>query len=198
MKIQQAIKILGISKPTAYKLIKEGKLKAEKNKFSNYWDFNESEVYRVANKMEKRMVCIYARVSTPKQKNDLANQSDRLVNFTNSIGLTVDKSFSDIASGISFEKRKEFFRLLDLVTEGKVEKIIITHKDRLSRVGFDLFKTLFKKYACEIVIMSEVGSVKQDSEEIFEDIISLLYCYAMKMYSKRRGNKIEIDTPEND
>jgi len=51
---------------------------------------------------------------------------------------------------------------------------------------FGLFKHLFDKHNCEIVVMSEVGSVKLDNEEIFEEIISLLHCYSMKLYTKRR------------
>jgi predicted site-specific integrase-resolvase len=39
--------------------------------------------------------------------------------------------------------------------------------------------------------MSEVGSEKLDSEEIFEEIVSLLHCYSMKMYSKRKAQKIK-------
>ena len=65
-------------------------------------------------------------------------------------------------------------------------KYIINYKDRLSRVGFELFYHLFKKYNCEIIVMSEVGSEKLDNEEIFEEIISLLHCYSI-----RKGQKIK-------
>lgn len=99
--------------------------------------------------------------------------------------------FSDVASGISFEKRKSFFELLDDVISGKVERVVITYKDRLSRVGFNLFYYLFQKYNCEIVVMSEIGSAKLDSQEIFEEIVSLLHCYSMKLYSKRKMQKIK-------
>ena len=81
--------------------------------------------------------------------------------------------------------------MLDDVLAGKVERVVITYKDRLSRVGFDLFLHLFQKYHCEIVVMSEVGSVKLDTQEIFEEIISLLHCYSMKLYSKRKEKKIK-------
>ena len=87
--------------------------------------------------------------------------------------------------------------MLDDIIANKVERVVITYKDRLSRVGFDLFYYLFKKYNCEIVVMSEVGSEKLDSEEIFEEIISLLHCYSMKLYSKRKVQKIkEVLTDE--
>ena len=78
------------------------------------------------------------------------------------------------------------------IIEGKIERVIITYKDRLSRVGFELFHHLFQKYNCELVVMSEIGSVKLDRQEIFEEIVNLLHCYSMKLYSSRRRlNKIK-------
>ncbi len=38
--------------------------------------------------------------------------------------------------------------------------------------------------------MSEVGSVKRDSEEIFEEILLLLHGYSIKRYRKRKAKKI--------
>ena len=92
----------------------------------------------------------------------------------------------------------DIVKLLDEVVSGKVERVIITYKDRMSRVGFDLFYFLFKKYNCEILVMSEIGSPKLDSEEIFEEIVSLLHCFSMKMYSKRKMDKIKNTLKEDD
>ena len=78
------------------------------------------------------------------------------------------------------------FDLLDDVLAGRVERVVVTYKDRLSRVGYDLFYYLFQKYNCEIVVMSEMGSEELDSQEVFEDIVSLLHCYSMKLYSNRK------------
>lgn len=78
------------------------------------------------------------------------------------------------------------FRLLDEVIEWKVERVVITYKDRLSRVDFGLFSYLFQKYNCKIVFMSEMGSEKLDAQDVFEEIISLFHCYSMKLYSGRR------------
>lgn len=71
-----------------------------------------------------------------------------------------------------------------------MKRAIITYKDRLSRVGFELFYHLFLRFNTQIIVMSEIGSNKLDSEEIFEEIISLLHCYSMKLYSKRNQDKI--------
>lgn len=119
-------------------------------------------------------------------KKDLENQINLLKQFCFSNGYVVLGIFSDIASGISFEKRKDLFKMLDEILSGHVEQVVITYKDRLSRVGFDLFRYLFEKYNCKIIVMSEVGNEKLDEKEIFEEIISLLHCYSMKIYSNRR------------
>lgn len=190
MKSNEVLKTLRITRPTLTKYIKTGIIKGVKLPNGQY-DYNEESVYSFLNKDLKRNTVIYARVSTSKQKKDLLNQVELLKNYCFQNGIQINQVYQDVASGISFEKRKEFFLLLDDVFDNKIEKIIITYKDRLSRVGFDLFYHLFKKFGTEIVVMSEVGSAKLDSEEIFEEIVSLLHCYSMKLYSKRRKKIIK-------
>ncbi len=190
MKSKEVLELLQITRPTLTKYVKEGFIKTTTLPNGRY-DYDSESVYKLFNKGVERKTYIYARVSTSKQKNDLENQINLLKQFCFSNGYKISKIYSDIASGISFEKRKDFFLMLDDIISGKVERIIITYKDRLSRVGFELFYHLFKKYNCEIIIMSEVGSSKLDSEEIFEEIVSLLHCYSMKMYIKRKGQKIK-------
>ena len=124
-----------------------------------------------------------------------------LSNFCINAGIPIGRSFEDIASGISFEKRKDFFKMLDLVLAYKVDKVVVTYKDRLSRIGFELLKHLFAKFGTEIIVVSSIGSEKLDAQEIFEEIVSLLHCYSMKLYSGRRKKKIikamtEEDTDE--
>ncbi len=80
--------------------------------------------------------------------------------------------YQDIASGISFEKRQDFFNLLDEVINHKIDKAIITYKDRMSRVG--LFKHLFENFGTEIIVISEIGFKTLDSKEFFDEIVSLL------------------------
>jgi len=159
---------------------------------NGYYDYNDEDVYKLLNRDLKRKTVIYARVSTKKQNNDLENQIDQLKQWCFMNGYTINAIYSDIALGISFEKRKGFFEMLDEIINYKVEKVIITYKDRLSRFGFELFKYLFQRFGTEIVVISEVGNPKLDSEEVFEDITSMLHSYSMKMYSKRKNNSIEI------
>lgn len=190
MKAKEVLELLDITQPTLGTYCKKGLIRYELSPVGKRI-YNDDDVYAVLNKGNKRFNYIYARVSTPEQKNDLIRQVDSLNNFCINSGIQVDRVFKDIASGISFENRKEFFKLLDDVLDYKVAKVVITYKDRLSRVGFELFYHLFKKFGTEIVVASQVGSEKLDSEEIFEEIVSLLHCYSMKMYSKRRVAKIK-------
>ena len=190
MKSKEVLELLQITRPTLTKYVKTGLIKTTTMP-NGYYDYDEESVYRLFNKGVDRKTLLYARVSTPKQKKDLENQKELLKQFCFSNGYRVNRIYSDIASGINFEKRKEFFQMLDEVLTGRVERVVVTYKDRLSRVGFELFKHLFEKHHCEIVVMSEVGSTNLDSEEIFEDIVSLLHCYSMKLYSKRKAPKIK-------
>ncbi len=186
---KEVLQLLGISRPTLTKYVKTGVIRVTELPNKRY-DYNSDDVFKLFNKGVERKTYLYAGGSTPKQKADLENQDAMLKQFCFSNGSRISGIYSDIASGISFEKRKDFFSLLDEVLDGRVEKVVITYKDRLSRVGFDLFYHLFKKYHCDLIVMSEAGSVKLDSEEIFEEIISLLHCYLMKLYSKRKAKKI--------
>lgn len=197
MKAGQVLKLLQISRPTLYLYTKQGILKAKKLPTGHY-DYDPESVYGFLNKDVPRQTVIYGRVSTSSQKKDLKNQLDLLKQFCLTQGWTIGAVYSDIASGISFENRKQFFNMLHDIINQKIRRVVITYKDRLSRVGFELFSYLFKEFDCEIVVMSELGSEKLDSEEIFEEIVSLLHCYSMKMYSKRRVQKIKEAIEEDD
>lgn len=200
MKTKDVLRILGITRPTLTKYVKNGTIGVTIMPNGRY-DYNDEDVYRFLNKDCKRKTVIYARVSTKKQKKDLENQIEMLKQFCFMNGYVLGGIYSDIASGISFENRSDFFTLLDEIIAGKVDKVIITYKDRLSRVGFELFKHLFLRFNTQIIVLSEVGNTELDSEEIFEEIISLLHCYSMKLYSKRNRAKIQeliANTEESD
>ena len=190
MKAKEVLSTLKITRQTLTRYVKLGKVKFTTNPLGRY-EYDEKSVYAFLNKDIERKVYVYARVSTNKQKKDLQNQIELLKTYCFSNGIKINGVYSDIASGISFDKRIDFFKLLDEIIAGKVESVIISYKDRLSRVGFELFDNLFKKFGTRIVVVSEIGNPKLDSEEIFEEIVSLLHCYSMKLYSKRKDKSIK-------
>lgn len=197
MKAKEVLHVLQISRPTLARYVKDGKLKVTL-KGNGQYDYDVDSVYRMLNKDIERKTYIYARVSTSKQKKDLENQLRLLTNFCFQNGYVINGVFQDVASGISFKKREQFFKLLDEVLAGKVKRVVITYKDRISRIGFELFTYLFKKFGCEIIVLSEIGSEKLDSEEIFEEIVSLLHCYSMKLYSSSNVKKIKEILEDDD
>ncbi len=191
MKAKEVLNLLQITRKTLHVYAHNGKIRYRVLP-SGYYDYNDGDVYKLLNRDVKRRTVIYARVSTSKQKNDLENQIEQLKQWCFMNGYTINAIYPDIASGISFEKRKGFFEMLDEIINYRVEKVVITYRDRLTRTGFELFKYLFQKFGTEIIIISEIGNTELDSKEVFDDIVSMLHSYSMKMYSKRKNHSIEV------
>ena len=191
MKSSKVLKILNISRQTLVKYVKNGDIRVVMQTNRQY-DYNEEDVYRKAGLSENRVNVVYARVSTPKQKRDLENQAETPINYCNANGVKVDKVYKDIASGMNFD-RKQFRSMLEDVLNYRISSIYITNKDRFSRISFDMFERLFLEYNCKIIVINKIESTTEDDEkEVFSDIISMLHCFAMKMYSRRRKKKMEL------
>ncbi len=165
------MEILRISRSTLRRLRKEGKIKAVRLPNGRY-EYDEESVYRylleTMGKPPQRMTVIYARVSTPKQKQDLINQIELAKNFCIARGWRIDGVYKDVASALNFDARKDFQALLNEVLSYRIERVVVTYKDRLTRVGFNF------------------TNEKKDVEEIIEEIITLLHSFSMKYYSNRR------------
>jgi predicted site-specific integrase-resolvase len=195
MKAKEVTKILNISQTTLWRYSKEGMIK--RTKVGKHYDYDEESVYQLITKNSARKTDLDARVSIAKQKTALQSQIKLLQSWALDNGYQIHGLFSDVASGINFERRPNFFTLLAEIFDYKVERIIIAYKDRLSRVGFRFFEKSFQKFGTQVLIISEIGDPKLDSEDIFEEIISLLPCYSLKLYSKRTGkNSLEVGVSE--
>lgn len=188
MKAKEVLSTLRISRATLFRYLADGKIKA--TKIEGRYNYDERSVFNLINKTEK-VNYVYARVSTAKQKADLENQAEKIKSFCFAKGIKIGGVYKDVGSGIAFDKRTDFMKLLDGVLEYRVTSVVVSNKDRLSRVGFGLFKALFDKYGCEIIVIDDTLNEKTDAEEIFEEIISLLHCFSMKLYSKRKTKKIK-------
>lgn len=189
MKAKEVLSVLRISRATLSKYVKEGLLKV-RTLPNGFYDYDRESVLAFMNGgIERKIVC-YARVSTHKQKQDLENQKTLIKQWCLTKGYTLSAVYADVASGLSFSDRKEMLKLVEEIKKGSIKTVIITYKDRLSRIGFEFFKILFESYGTEIEVISEVGNEKLDSEEIFEEIVTLLHSYSMKLYSNRRKNTI--------
>lgn len=192
MKAGKVMELLQISRSTLRRYRINGTLKAKRLPTGQYI-FDDDSVFFLKNGRSKRLTVIYGRVSTYKQKKDLANQMQELKDFCLAKGYEINGSYQDIASGVSFKDHKQFFKMLNLIIDGKVERVVITHQDRLSRVGFELFEYLFKNYNTKIEVVSDEANPKTDEQELFEEIISLLHCFSMREYSHRRTERKLIE-----
>lgn len=190
MKAAEVLKLLRISRETLCRYVKNNKI-AVKKLPNGYYDYNASCVYKLLGLKEPRQNVVYCRVSTTKQKADLENQQKSIKEFCAANGIQVDKTYLDISSGLTFD-RKEFQKLVQDVVDNKINKIYITYPDRLSRISFNLFKELFSKFNVEIVAICKENDPKTVEQEVFQEIISLLHCFAMKVYSKRRRDRLTL------
>lgn len=190
MKVNKVLKLLRVTRPTLTSYVKNWRIKTRKLP-NGYYDYDEDSVFKLAGIVTERVSVIYARVLTQKQKNDLQNQIDTVIKYANNNGFKVTEVYSDIASGIAYD-RGQFMELLNDVIDHKIKRVFVENKDRLTRVSFNMWKDLFKQFECDLIAVNDVVNPKSEEEEIFSDIISLLHCFAMKMYSQRRKNKLRI------
>jgi putative resolvase len=101
-----------------------------------------------------RGVVVYCRVSSSGQRNDLDSQVAAMERFCAGRGLAVTEWISEIGGGMNFRRRK-FLALLDQVIAGEVSVIVVAHRDRLARFGFELIEWLAVKHGCQIVVANQ-------------------------------------------
>lgn len=140
---------------------------------------------------ENKMNVIYCRVSTSKQKDDLKKQEQLLKDYCNINGFIVDKVYSEIASGMN-EDRKELNNLLETVSQGKINKIFITYKDRLTRFGYGYIENICKIFDVDIVVLNNTVNQESFEQELSNDLISIIHHFSMKLYGKRRSELSKI------
>ena len=133
------------------------------------------------NNKPKIKVC-YCRVSTYEQKSDLVRQVDYLKEK-----YPEHEIITDVGSGINF-KRKGFLKLLSYAIENKLNEVVISYKDRLCRIGYDLVEYIIKNYSNAKIII-ENNETKLPAQEITEDLIEIITVYSSKLYGTRNYKK---------
>ena len=189
MKAKDAMRLLGITRITLYTYLKKGYIKATKLQ-NGYYEYDGESIFKFMKK-DKRINVIYSRVSTYKQRNDLNKQMTFLKNYCDKNNIKVDKIYSEISSGIEFDERKEFSILFNQVIKYKIKYVIISDKDRLTRLSFKTIKFLFKQFGTQIIVVSNKKN-KYNDNEMFEELVSLLHIFSTRMYSQRRKKRLLI------
>jgi predicted site-specific integrase-resolvase len=141
---------------------------------------------------------VYARVSTKKQMDDLSRQLEFLRRPEYS-GYTV---VTDIASGINF-KRKGLQTILDACLQNTIGELVVAHKDRLCRFGYDLVDALVTRAGGKITVL-EHPEDKSCEQELTDDLLSIIHVFSCRQmgkrsYASRKGkNAKSKDLPNED
>ncbi len=196
MKAKEAKSTLGVTQQTLSLYVKNHKIRFTAiNPF--HYEYNDEDIYKLVGRSRNhdKINVTYSRVSLSKQKNDLESQTKRLYDYCGSKGIKLSKQYSDIKSGMNFD-RKEFNELLKEIVKGSIETIIIENKDRLCRFGFELFETFCKYHGANIVVTSDVQN-KTYEQELTDDLVSIIHYFSMKSYSHRaKLNRIKKELQE--
>ena len=128
---------------------------------------------------------VYARVSSPKQKDDLQRQADYLQSqFPQHVVVT------DIGSGINW-KRKGLLSLLDDAHAGALEEVVVASRDRLCRFAFDLLAHVFKQRGVRLVVLDADTADESAERELSDDLLSIVQVFCCRRNGKRRYTKAE-------
>ncbi|BAB67578.1 IS607-like element ISSto13 family transposase [Sulfurisphaera tokodaii] len=183
---KEACQLLGISYSTLLRWIREGKIRAVMTEGGKY-RIPYSEVKKYLERREEIRAVIYARVSSANQKEDLERQINYLTNYATAKGYKVVEVLKDIASGLNTQ-RKGLLKLLKLVESRNVDVVLITYKDRLTRFGFEYLEEFFSAMGVRIeVVFGE--EPKDATQELVEDLISIITSFAGKIYGMRSHKK---------
>jgi len=177
MKLSVFAKKLGITYRTAWSMYKRGDMKAYQLP-SGAIIVEEDEI----KKSTDNKVVIYARVSTSKQKNDLEKQASRLVEYSVAKGYQIHKVVKEIASGLNDNRKK----LNLLLKDDNYSIILVEHKDRLTRFGFQYLNMLAEEQGKKIEV---VNVPIDDKEDLVSDLVSIITSFCAKIYSNRKHTR---------
>ena len=127
---------------------------------------------------------VYARVSSSENRSNLDSQAERVCQFCSAKGWEVHEVIKECASGLN-DKRPKLQRIL---SDRKATRIVVEHKDRLTRFGFEYLRTLFPG---EIVVINHVS---EDEKDLMQDFVSLVTSFCARLYGKRRSQR-NTETP---
>lgn len=156
------------------------------------YDLSKINPNLTRNKVEQqRKTIAYARVSSHDQKPDLQRQIEMLELYCSSQGWSFEV-ISDLGSGMNYHK-KGLKRLLDDILDNKIDRLVLTHKDRLLRFGAELVFALCEARQVEVVIINQ-GENLSFEEELAQDVLEIITVFSARLYgSPSKKNKKLIE-----
>lgn len=179
MKLSQYAKKMGVTYQTAHKWFKEGRIDGA------YQLSTGTIVVPEENEKSKRTkTIIYARVSSNEQRQtNLVTQAERLVDFCMAKGWVIDDVVKEVGSGLN-DNRKQLVKMLKDPT---VKRIVVEHRDRLTRFGFHYLEILAEIEGFEIVVVNK--TLDNDKNDLISDFTAIITSFCARLYSKRRQKR---------
>jgi len=140
-------------------------------------------------KRESGIVEIYARVSSNDKKDDLQSQAQLCSQYCASKGWIVSKIHKEVASGMNDNRPK-----LNKIFASPPEKLVILHKDRITRFGFNYITKLLEAKNCELIVINENSS---EHEDLLKDFIAIITSFCCRLYGARRGQAKALKLKED-
>lgn len=200
--IGEAAEKLGVSVKTLRRWADANKIRSDRSP-SGHRRFYISDLQRMVPKApeQQRLTINYARVSSHDQKEDLKRQVDVLEQFSSSRGWSFE-TITDLGSGLNY-KKKGLKRLIHLILMGQLERLVITHKDRLLRFGAELIFMMCDEFQTQVVIVNQSKEERSFEHELVTDMIELVTVFSARLYGSRsRKNQKLVDnvvkTVQND
>lgn len=193
LSIKQAANQLGVSVSTLRRWDETGVLVAQRTpKGHRRYDLSKINPNLTRNKVEQqRKTIAYARVSSHDQKSDLQRQIEILELYCSAQGWSFEV-ISDLGSGMNYHK-KGLKRLLDNILDNKIDRLVLTHKDRLLRFGAELVFALCEARQVEVVIINQ-GENLSFEEELAQDVLEIITVFSARLYgSPSKKNKKLIE-----
>ena len=193
--IGDAAKELGVSVKTVRRWADAGKLRFERSP-SGHRRFFLTDIKRITprdfNQLEDRITINYARVSSDDQKEDLSRQIKVLEAFSGSNGWQFE-TISDLGSGLNYNK-EGLQKLLKRIMKGDVGRLVLTHKDRLLRLGSEIVFAMCEEFETEVVIINKSIEETTFEQELVTDMIELITVFSARLYGSRsHKNKKLLD-----
>ncbi|MBI5755618.1 MAG: IS607 family transposase [Nitrospirae bacterium] len=186
-RLNEFAKLIGKSVQTLQRWDRDGILKSHRSKTNRRYYTHDQYLEYIGQKATKdKKNIVYYRVSSSRQKGDFINQKNALEEFTIARGIDVSEWLFDIGSGLNYT-RKNFLNLLEMVERGEVSSIIIAHKDRFVRFGFEWFGKFCENHGTKVIIINQ-DSLSPE-EEMTQDLLSIIHCFSSRLYGLRKYKK---------
>lgn len=176
MKLSDYAKKTGVTYKTAWNWFRAGKIKGYQ------MDTGTIIVTEADDATLPQKVAVYARVSSSENRSNLNSQAERLVQYCAAKGWQVHKVVKEVGSGVN-DNRKN---LLKLLADTTVTVIVVEHKDRLTRFGFNYIETLMQSQGHHLEVVNLADNGKED---LLDDLVAIIYSFCARLYGQRRAKR---------